>query len=1220
MSIVRTSLLTIAFLTSLPAATPLHHSLYFEERGRGLFESRSVAIRSDRIELDGITLHFVNASDKARMEGIGPEAPATYLTRGLTRTFRQYPKAAIRGLYPGIDAIFYGSAGSLEYDLELAPGAATDQIRIEVTGARSLRLDEAGNLIADTPSGQLRQFAPRVFQTDRGSRRQIAAKYTLSASALSGSGLIGFEFEQYDRTIPLTIDPVVVYTKYIGGSDLDYGGPVATDTQGNVYLTGRTSSVDFPSTNGTSSRLQPPLLAFSNGGQTVTPLQVGTQTSVTAIAGTSDGTVLYVATPDGIFISTNHGASFSQGAPLSPAGTVNAIAVDAIDPSRAFIATTTGLFVMTSNGQITGRNDTGMAVSGNGNVNAASVQISAVDHAVIYATTAAPNYLYKSSDASATWTQLNPAYPGEPPPYPGTSLTFTLTPSGSVLYVVDGNGFLLRSSDGGATWQQLASQLFGAKSITIDPNNSANIFVVDNYGVQQSTNGGVSFTTVSPPLPGGTNVRSFALDPSTGNLYFSTYNQIEVSADHGATWKVLPPRPDPQVLLGLGSQVFAGVYSPAIPFITKWSADGSTLLFSTFFGGSYADSITAIAVDAQGDAIIAGSTASADFPVTKTISPASAAGSAGGFVAKLSADGTRAIYSSAIGASQGLSINGLTIDAAGAPYITGTTASPDFPTTANVFQPTSPAAPCQRPGASPFLPTPNLGAHAFVSKLSADGNTLLYSTFLTGSCGSSGQGIAVDAADEAVVVGGTTSADFPVSAGAYQSTFPGGAAASLAYPSTLDMGFVTKLSAAGDKAIASSLIGGGYATQANALGLDSSGNAYITGSTWGITPGSTPGVYQNKVNAGCPPVINIGPGNNQPSGGSDAFLLKLNATLSSAQYLTYLGGICDDSGTSLALEPNGNVWIAGNPSQSFPLVSPFETAGNFVSEFSADASQLLFSSYSDGGWLALDPSGSVYVSGTSVYAPGIHKTTGYPLGNSASLVKINPVSNPPVIVSSIGPQPNAAPVQFQSGIVVAPGELLNITGQNLGPANGLAAQLDATGQLPFLVGTTSVLFDGYYAPLLSVQSGLIVCAAPFEIRGSTVVTIKVGGQSSNSVRIGVAATAPYIISSVNQDGTLNSTSRPAPKGSVMTFYVTGLGLTSPLSQDGSVSAPPLPVPVAPVLVFIGSNQVQPQFAGAADEAIAGITQVNVQMPVATYPSNPVSAYIGGALTQLYIAQ
>ena len=505
----------------------------------------------------------------------------------------------------------------MEYDLDFAPGATPDRVRIDITGASGVRIDELGDLIIDTRSGELRQLAPRVFQTEHGVRREVAAKYVLFSD-----NEIGFRVGKHDRTIPLTIDPVIVYTKYFDGGSSDFGGPIATDTQGNVYVSGSTNSADFPSTNGTKVRLQSPLLAISDAGQTVTPLPVATEVSVTAIAGTADGNVLYVATPDGIFISGNHGP-FVQAMPLNPPGTVNAISIDAIDPSHAFAATASGLFVLSVNGQGAVRNEQGLAVSGNGNVNASSVQISTVDHLVAYVTTATPNFLYKTTDNSATWYQLNPLYPGEPQPnpFPGTSIAFTLTPGGSDLYVINGNGTMLKSTDGGNTFQQLAGRLFGAKSITIDPNNPSNIYVVDNFGLQQSSDGGATFTTISPPPSAGAPIQSFALDSSTGTLYFVTFNQLEVSTDHGATWKTLPPRPNPHALLGLGNQIFLGGDSPRVPFVTKWSPDGSRLLYSTFFGGDYSDSITAITVDPQGEAIIAGSTASSDFPVTKNISP-----------------------------------------------------------------------------------------------------------------------------------------------------------------------------------------------------------------------------------------------------------------------------------------------------------------------------------------------------------------------------------------------------------------------------------------------------------------------------------------------------------------------------------------------------------------------------------------------------------------------
>jgi uncharacterized protein (TIGR03437 family) len=1207
-SIFRVSVIVLGCLCRLAAAAVVEYPLYFEERSNGFFETRaagqSVTIRADRISLDGVTLRFVHPSKNAHLKGLGTSAPSTYITRGQTRSFRAYPEAGIRRLYPGIDVAFYGHPGHLEYDLNLDRAAKPDRIRIQVSGARGVRLDQQGNLIVDSRSGELRQLAPRVFQIDHGVRREIPASYVLLSA-----NEIGFQLGEHDRSMPLTIDPVIVYTKYFGGSATNQGGPVATDAQGNVYVTGATNSLDFPSTNATKARLQPPLLAFSNGGQTVTGLPVGTQTSVSVIAGTSDGNVLYVATPDGIFVSGNHGASFTQAAPLTgPYGppTVQAISVDAIDPSRAFIATTAGLFVMTSAGQYTGLNEAGMAIGGNNVVDVTAVQISAVNHLVMYATAVAQgSYLYTSTDAGSSWQQLYPSYPDEPPvsQYSGSNITFTLAPGGSDLYVIDGNGIFFKSPDGGTTWQHLSGQYFLApKSITIDPKNPSNIYIVDGAGLERSSDGGVTFTTISPSLAPGQYVQSFALDSSTGDLYFDTYSQIEVSTDQGTTRKILTPRQYPSGMIGLGNQVFVGVSSPAVPFVVKWSPDGSQMLYSTFFGGSFSDGISGIAIDAQGEAIIAGGTASPDFPVTENISKASPAGLDSGFVAKLSADGSQAIYSSVIGASQGVNVNGLAVDASGAPYITGTTSSPNFPTTSNAPQPKLPTAMCQRPSGNPFLPNGNMGTYAFVSKLNADASSLVYSTFLTGACGSTGQGIAVDSANEAVVVGITSAPDFPVTPNAYQTTFPGGDAASVIYPNPINFGFVSKLNAAGDRLTASSFIGGGFFTEAYALALDSSGDPYITGSTWGITPGATPGAYQTKVATGCPPLISIGPGPGYPTGGSDVFVLKLDPALSSAQYLTYLGGICDDFGNSIVLEPNGNVWVAGLPSQGFPLVTPYELSGTgqyFVSELNADFSQLLFSSISDGPNLAQDTSsdatGAIYVSGTS--------------GTLASLVKIDPAGTPPVIISSIGPR-----------TYIGPGELINIVGQNLGPSTTVMAQLDATGQLPFQVGATTVLFGNYLAPLISVQEGLIVCFTPFEISGSTKVTVKVDGQSSNTVLVDVQASAPYVLSIVNQDGTMNSPNHPAPQGSVLTFYITGLGLTSPLSQDGSVSMPPLPVPAAPVSAYINGNPAQPQFAAAAYGMVAGITQVNVQIPVATYPSNPINASIGQAPAQIYISQ
>ena len=1219
MSFLRTLLLPVLCLGELFGAAMAQHPLYFEQRSAGLFEARDtgkiVAIRPDRLEVDGVTLRFLRASKAAHLDGLGSPAPSTYILGPQTRTFRQYPKARIRRLYPGVDATFYGTPGHLEYDLDVAGGAPSGRIRIGVTGARSLRIDNQGSLIVATRSGELRELAPQVFQDDGGVRRPVPARYVLLAR-----NEIGFQIGAHDRRRPLTIDPVIVYQKYFGGSGSDVGGPVATDAQGNVYVAGQTNSIDFPVTNGTKALFQPPLVAYSDAGQKVTPLPVATQTSVTAIAGTADGNVLYVATPDGIFISGNHGASWTQAIPLTPSGIVNAISVDQLDPSRAWVATNAGLFQLNTDGQVGGEDDFGLAIGGDGHVNAASVVEDPADPLTVYATTAAPNYLYKTTNFGENWQQLFPAYPGEPaaPAFPGTNLTIALGPNSSALYVVDNNSFLLKSTDGGMTWQRLASGLYGAKSITLDPNKPSTIYVVDNFGVQRSTDGGETFATISPTLSNGDFVQSFAMDAG-GALYISTFSQIEVSTDNGTTWKTLPPRTNPHVLVGLGGQVFAGTDSSTTAFLTKWSPDGSQLLYSTFFGGSYSSQITAIAVDAQGEAILAGDTSSPDFPVTKTIAPASP-GNGSGFVTKLSADGSQVVYSSIIGASQTVSVANMAVDASGATYITGNTAASNFPTTSGAFQPKLPSATCQRPPGGGFEPILDTGSYAFASKLSADGSSLVYSTFLAGACGSNGQGIAVDSAGEAVVVGATTSPDFPVPANAYQSTFPGGPAAGATPPSAVDMGFVSKLSAAGDKLIASSFIGGGSVTDASAVALDSSGDPYITGATTGITPGATPGVYQPQPNFECV-IFNIVP---VVTFSTDAFLLKLDPAFTTAQFLTYLGTGCITGGNSIVLQPSGNVWIAGLPAQGFPLVAPYELsgAGNyFVSEFNADASQLLFSSYSDGQYIAQDPGGAIYVSGSGLAASSPPKNV--PFTNDASLTKINPNSSPQVIIDFVGPSaPNQkvnTPVNPYASYV-APGELIAITGQNLGPSDTVMAKLDQTGHLPFVVSGTSVSFNDLSAPLISVQDSLIVCFVPFEVSGITNIMVTANGQQSAPVRAVAPPTAPYILTIVNQDGTVNSSSHPAPQGSIVAIYVTGLGITTPLSQDGSVSYPPLPVPAAPIVADVGQNPVQPAAVTAAYGLVAGITQINLPIPKADYSKqNPIYVSINAAQAQIYIA-
>jgi uncharacterized protein (TIGR03437 family) len=1206
MHISRSLALTL-FLTPLCLAVPLS----FEQRDAGhflaRFANRTIELRPDCVILPDVTMRFTGGTGASRLEGLGPAAPSTYLRAGVARTFPQFPKLAIRNLYRGIDAVFYGSGENLEYDLEIAAGASPYRIRISLEGARHFHIDGTGNLTIETASGVLRQMRPRVFQGNRG----ISARYVLL-----GSNTVGIRLGRFNPRLPLTIDPVLAYVKSLGASGSSAARAIALDAQGNIYTAGQSNAADFPTTsNSYQSRITPPLQVVSNAGQTIRPLPVGLAGGVTVVSGTPDGRILFAATASGIFLSGDSGATWRQTAPLPVPATVYQIALDPLDPATILVATSRGLFGSNSGGQVWGARNTGLPVSATGSAFATSVFYSPVNPLIAYATTSMPAYLFASADAGASWQRLDPTYPGEPPaptlPYPPVGAL--LTPDGKTLFAINGNGTLLKSGDGGASWVKLAQGLygpigFGSIAIKLDPNNANTLYVLDEFGLQKSTDGGLTFSMITTPAK----AREFAID-SSGALYVGGVNLIYASTDGGKTFAAVPRLSSFEVtaLTELAGSVYVGSTSASVPFVTKLDPSGSNILYSTFLGGSAGDGVSGLAVDAQGNAVLVGSAVSPDFPLTVPAPNPPSPDKPDGFVAKLNADGTRLLYSIAVGGSKPSSVQAVAVDSSGAAFITGQTRSTDFPTTANAFQPAIPPTPCARPQVNlPVVPV-NTGNYAFVTRISADGKSLAYSTFLTGSCGSSGQGIAIDAAGDAIVVGSTTSPDFPVSSNSYQPSFPGDTK-QVSPPGIFDAGFVARISPTGDKMIAGSYLGGGFATQANAVALDAAGNAYITGSTQGFVPGATPGAFQTKPVDLCAPPFFIGP--SLPyTGTPDGFVLKLDAALSSARFLTYLGGSCSDSGSSIALDAAGNIWIAGvTQSPDFPVKDPFQAGGpggGFVSQLSPDAAQLLFSSFSDGSALALSP--------TAAYLAGAG-------GTSALVAKIDPAITPAIGIDSAGPVtafPTLTVGPFSAAL--APGLLIQITGRNLGPSEKVNAQLDASGRLPFVLSNTVVFFDHIPAPLISVQSSSITCFVPFEAASTAQITVLSNGQRSNGFRVTVQPSAPQIMSIANQDGTPNSAGNPARAGSVIAVYVSGLGETTPLSVDGLVNAAPLPVPLVPVSVFVpgGTPGSPPDAVSAAIGLIAGITQVNVRLPVPiTARDNVVVIGVNSASATVYVTQ
>jgi Beta-propeller repeat/IPT/TIG domain len=313
-------------------------------------------------------------------------------------------------------------------------------------------------------------------------------------------------------------------------------------------------------------------------------------------------------------------------------------------------------------------------------------------------------------------------------------------------------------------------------------------------------------------------------------------------------------------------------------FVTKLSPTG-ILLYSTYLGGSLQDSASGIAVDSAGSAYICGETRSSNFPTRAPIQALNAGG-VDGFVAKLAPSGSQLVYSTYLGGSRQDRANAIAVDASGAAYLAGDTTSTNFPV----------VAPLQSGNAGK--------ADVFVSKLNPNGSALVYSTYFGGSGTDSALGIAIDGSGRAVVVGYSWSALFPTTAAAVQGGNAGYGDA-----------FAFKLASDGGSAIYSTLFGGEGDDWANAVTLDTAGNAYIGGVT---SSPDFPAVNAIEPNLGAT---------------YNAFVTAIDPLGTAFLYSTFLGGSGSDQGTAIALDFSGNVYLTGiTTSANYPSVAALQTS------------------------------------------------------------------------------------------------------------------------------------------------------------------------------------------------------------------------------------------------------------------------------------------------------
>ena len=290
-------------------------------------------------------------------------------------------------------------------------------------------------------------------------------------------------------------------------------------------------------------------------------------------------------------------------------------------------------------------------------------------------------------------------------------------------------------------------------------------------------------------------------------------------------------------------------------FVTKLSADGSDLIYSTLVGGRGSDRAEEIALGADGSAFVTGRTQSSGFPVTLGAFDETINSSRDAFVMKVSPDGSGLDYSTFLGGSRNDDARSIALDADGNAYVTGETSSDDFPVSVGA------------------LDTALGGSRdAYVTKLSADGSAIVYSTYLGGSRDERGTGVVVGPGGNAYATGRTNSGNFPVTAGAFNETLNGGQDA-----------FVAKLGPAGDSLAYATFLGGARTDEAKGIALLGP-EAYVTGRTASSDFPSTPGAPDETHN-----------------GSTDVFVAGLNASGSALVFGTFLGGSRQDEARALAI-------------------------------------------------------------------------------------------------------------------------------------------------------------------------------------------------------------------------------------------------------------------------------------------------------------------------------
>ena len=612
-----------------------------------------VVIASD--ELAGKVNYVSGTAADAQMTGIPTYASVRY-----------------SAVYPNVDLVYRDNAGQLEYDFVVHPDGDPNAISIGFEGASSAEIDDSGALKLRTSTGEMRQVLPAIYQERDGSRERVEGRWVRT-----GAQTFSVRVADYDRTRALVIDPLIMYSSYLGGSSDDWGMDIALDAAGNIYVAGGTTSTNFPgATPRTSTATAGFVTKFTASGQILYS---------TYLLDTDDRGAT------GIAVDPVGNAYVTGGTSNWRATAANDVFVAKLD-AFGRVARPGGYFITFGSNVIDYGNRIAVDAAGN-------AYVAGVTKGSGFPTTTGAFRRTWSGGADGFVSKVNAA---------GTAFIYSTLLGGrdddspnDIAIDINGNAFVTGSTESSdfpvtaAGYQRTHRACYNADYCAktgfvtkVNPWGTALAYstYLGGFGIDQETvaegiavdNAGSAFVT------GSTRASDF---PTTAGV-------------------IQPTAGEPLCYYTLCTDAF----------VTKFNAAGSALVYSTYLYGNAQDDATGIAVDSAGNAYVTGSTASVYFPIVNAFQPKSHS-FRDAFVVKLNNTATRLLYSSYLGGrsttgESGPSIgSAIAVDPFGRAFITGETGATDFPVTAGAAQP--------RAGAC--FDTVYGCSDAFVTKIDASG-------------------------------------------------------------------------------------------------------------------------------------------------------------------------------------------------------------------------------------------------------------------------------------------------------------------------------------------------------------------------------------------------------------------------------------------------------------------------------------------------------------------